>query len=348
MWGFWQMRLLNNRIAAVLASLGLTLALSGCGLFSPDGDVGYQLPSAPVAPAAPKPVKVAKGELPPAAAPLSNGPASDYPITIGDPYSVGGVSYTPADVWNYDEVGYIAMDRSGGNTISGAHHTLPIPSYVEVTSLDTGKTILVRIERRGPMNGTQTIALSPGAIGQLGASPSTPVRVRRVNPQEPERAALRSGRAAPDRMETPMSLVNVLKLKLPGGAGSAPVSSVAVAPSNTGSNSGLALPPLDGAPPRVATAGPPPLPKQVVPKPAPKPVIAAAPVGAPGYVVQAGAFSTRDRADRVARAIGGKVTNSNGLYRVRVGPYGSRQAAEASLAKVKGAGYSEARIYSDG
>ncbi|MBS1239796.1 MAG: Rare lipoprotein precursor [Proteobacteria bacterium] len=217
------MRLSNRKIAAGLAAVGLTTTLSGCGLFAPD-DVAYELPAAPVAPAAPgKPVKAA------AAAPVANGPAADYPIVIGDPYVVNGVTYTPSDVWNYDEVGYLAMDRAGGNTISGSHHTLPVPSYVEVTSLDTGKTILVRLERRGPMNGSAVIALSPGAIAQLGASPTTPVRVRRVNPQEPERAALRSGQRAPDRMETPMSLVNVLKLKLPAGGGPAPVA-VAAAP----------------------------------------------------------------------------------------------------------------------
>ena len=232
-------------------------ALSGCGLFASD-DVAYELPSAQPAPT--KPSKRAAAELAPASTALAaNGPASDYPVTIGAPYSIGGVSYTPTDVWNYDEVGYIAMDRAGGNTISGSHHTLPLPSYVEVTSLDTGKTILVRIERRGPMNGPELVALSPGAIAQLGASPSTPVRVRRVNPQEPERAALRAGRAAPDRMDTPMSLVAVLKLKLPGaGTGAAPVSTVAVAPSNAGpvasAGSSLALPPLDGADTPVRTA----------------------------------------------------------------------------------------------
>jgi len=328
------------------------MPLAGCGgLFAPDAPA-YALPPAPdaavqTAAAGPvKPVKVADAKLVPAAQ-GANGPAADYPVTIGDPYSIAGVTYTPADVWNFDEVGYAAMDQAGGNTVSGAHHTLPLPSYVEVTSLDTGKTILVRLERRGPMNGSQVIALSPGAIAQLGASPTTPVRVRRVNPQEPERAALRAGRPASARMDTPMSLVNVLRLKLPGGGGSstAPISTVAVAPSNAaeGSSSSLALPPLDEPPVRTVAAPPPP-PKQVMPKPAPKPAIAAA----GGFVVQAGAFSTRDRADRVARVIGGDVTSSGGLYRVRVGPYSSRQAAEASLAKVKAAGYSDARIYSDG
>ncbi|MBO9604039.1 MAG: SPOR domain-containing protein [Novosphingobium sp.] len=299
----------------------------------------------------------------------ANGPAADYPVTIGDPYTVAGTSYTPADVWNYDQVGAIAPDPAGGGAISGSHHTLPIPSYVEVTSLDTGRTILVRLERRGPMNGNQLIGLSPGAIAQLGASPSTLVRVRRVNPPEPERAALRAGQSAPLRMDTPMSLVNVLRLKLPGAgpvpmpSAPPPLASAAVPPSNAGGapstgSEPLALPPLDGRkdtlPRPVGTAAPkapparpaPPLPAPVptaAPKPAPKPVTASAAKGT--LVVQAGAFSTRERAERVAKAIGGTVSPAGKLFRVRVGPFATRQQAEASLAKVKAAGYSDARIY---
>ncbi|HTO28870.1 MAG TPA: SPOR domain-containing protein [Devosia sp.] len=325
----------NKNIALGLVSLGVAAALVGCGA-SGDGG-GAALASAPV----------------------PNGPAADYPIVVGNPYIIAGVTYTPADVWNYDEVGYVSVDSAGGNTISGANHVLPLPSYAEVTSLETGRTILVRIERRGPMGSHDVVALSPGAAQQLGVADGTPVRVRRVNPQEPERAALRAGKPAPDRMDTPMSLVNVLKLKLPNG----------------GPPASLALPkelPSAGVdvPPKLANAGPPvpapvqPAPVAVAPKPAPqvaarppavqvapKPPAAKPPAAKPatrGFVVQAGAFSTKDRADKVAKALGGQVSKSGSLYRVRTGPFPTRNAADASLAKVKAAGYSDARIYSEG
>ena len=80
---------------------------------------------------------------------------SDYPVRLGSPFQVGNVTYTPADVPAYDEVGYASWygkELQGRNTangeifmptaITGAHKTLPMPSYVEVTSLDTGRTIL--------------------------------------------------------------------------------------------------------------------------------------------------------------------------------------------------------------
>lgn len=158
-----------------------------------------------------------KAKAPPLApadsAPQTNGPGADFPVTLGEQYSVGNTVYTPADVMNYDAVGYVAVDGEGTG-ISAAHHTLPIPSYVEVTSLKSGRTILVRVDRRGPMDSNRVIALSPGAAEQLGLADHDTVRVRRVNPPEPERAVLRAGGAAPERMPTPAPLLAVLTRRL--------------------------------------------------------------------------------------------------------------------------------------
>src|SRR3546814_5701897 len=70
--------------------------------------------------------------------------------------------------------------------ISAAHKTLPLPSYVEVTSLETGRTILVRINDRGPFVSGRVIDLSSAAAEQLGMKRKgvAAVRVRRVNPPE--------------------------------------------------------------------------------------------------------------------------------------------------------------------
>jgi rare lipoprotein A len=66
------------------------------------------------------------------------------------------------------------------------------------------------------------------------------------------------------------------------------------------------------------------------------------------FAVQAAAMSTAERAQKVAGAIGGSVTKSGRYYRVHTGPFATRQQAEASLAKVRAAGYSDARIYTNG
>ena len=66
------------------------------------------------------------------------------------------------------------------------------------------------------------------------------------------------------------------------------------------------------------------------------------------FVVQAAAFSTAERAERAARTLDGNVTRAGRYYRVRTGPFATRGEAEASLAKVRAAGYSDARILTNG
>ncbi|MBW8755370.1 MAG: SPOR domain-containing protein [Sphingomonadales bacterium] len=270
-----------------------------------------------------------------------NGPAADYPVVLGDPIQIGGTTYTPEDRLNYDAVGYADIGGDGGETISAAHKTLPLPSYVEVTSLESGKTILARVVRRGPMD-DRLIALSPGAASQLGLAGSArpAVRVRRVNPPEQERALLRAGSHAPERMATPKGLLDALNRKLNTGA-------VVLSPKPQASPA--PAPRLAPAP--LSTPKPPPPAKPVVttaatPTPSPRSSPAAAPRSAAQgtTIVQVGAFSAQDRAGGIAAKLGGHVSAAGRFWRVRLGPFATRGQAEAALAKAKAAGYSDARI----
>jgi rare lipoprotein A len=81
------------------------------------------------------------------------------------------------------------------------------------------------------------------------------------------------------------------------------------------------------------------------PQPATRPVVSTA-EGA--FVVQVAALRSFDRAQRVASSIGGQVSQTGSLYRIRTGPFATRGQAEASLAKVRAAGYSDARIFTNG
>ena len=84
------------------------------------------------------------------------------------------------------------------------------------------------------------------------------------------------------------------------------------------------------------------------------PVIQTVPTAAPvaqasgNFMVQAATFSTEERATRAAATLGGVVTPSGNFFRVRTGPFTTRNAAEASLANVRAAGYSDARILTGG
>jgi peptidoglycan lytic transglycosylase len=75
--------------------------------------------------------------------------------------------------------------------MTAAHPTLPIPSYVQVTSLQTQRTVIVRINDRGPFHSDRLIDLSYVAAYKLGilASGSATVEVRSILPAEMVAAA---------------------------------------------------------------------------------------------------------------------------------------------------------------
>lgn len=140
-------------------------------------------------------------------------PVSDWPVRIGPPYTVRGVTYTPAADPTYDMLGLASWygNESGNRTangekfrakaITGAHTTLPLPSYVEVTALTTGRTILVRVNDRGPFVRGRILDLSRGAAEELGVRASGPVQVRvhLADPPEADRERLRHGKPAAPR-----------------------------------------------------------------------------------------------------------------------------------------------------
>lgn len=144
-------------------------------------------------------------------------PVSDWPVRVGPPYAVRGVTYVPAADPTYDMLGLASWygNESGNRTANGekfkakwvtaAHTTLPLPSYVEVTALGTGRTILVRVNDRGPFVRGRILDLSRGAAEELGVRASGPaqVRVRLVDPPEADRAALRHGKPATRRPDAP-------------------------------------------------------------------------------------------------------------------------------------------------
>ena len=300
-----------------------------------------------------------------------SGPAADYPVVVGEPFTIGSTTYKPVDQLNYDAVGMAVVGEGAG--VSAAHKTLPLPSYIEVTALDSGRTILVRVERRGPMVNDQLVELSPAAAVQLGfgSDKPAPVRVRRVNPPEAERALLRQGGDAPERMATPEGLLRVLRRNLKDaptllaqpaasappavpGAPAVPAGMVgtAGAPSSAGASSPVAVPDeiaASNAPERKGANVPTtatPVVQPVPPKSAApaSPPASPAPAASGSIVVQVAAFSVEASARKIAAQIGGFVVHPGKYWLVRMGPYPSRAKAAPALEKAKAAGYSDARI----
>lgn len=305
--------------------------------------------------------------LPPAIGDRQGGAiVADSPVRVGPPYQIGGVTYTPRDE-RYDQVGlasFYGQELAGRPTangesfnpggISAAHRTLPLPSYVEVTSLETGQTILVRINDRGPFSPDRIVDLSLGAAQMLGIANrgTAPVRVRRVDPPDADRVALRSGRAAPERLAASPQLLAALRTQFDRGGGTIPdarppeTSRGATIAGSSTATAPVAPQSSDSPPPGVSwieetargTATPPP---RATP----------APAATSGYYVQLGAFSNAGNAQRLAgraRSLGNVVVDSTGsMRRVRLGPYADAATAEQALARARSAGYHDARIFRD-
>jgi rare lipoprotein A len=111
---------------------------------------------------------------------------------VGNPYVVAGRTYVPEYDPHYRATGLASWygdDFHGRYTangeifdldgISAAHPTMPLPSYARVTNLENGRSLIVRVNDRGPYAGNRIIDLSKRASKLLGfySRGTTPVRV---------------------------------------------------------------------------------------------------------------------------------------------------------------------------
>ncbi|HEY0316486.1 MAG TPA: septal ring lytic transglycosylase RlpA family protein [Sphingomonas sp.] len=254
---------------------------------------------------------------------------ADTPVKLGRPYAAGGKVYAPADDSRYDRTGLASWygnreqghatangERFDRRRVSAAHPTLPMPSYVAVTRLDTGRTMLVRINDRGPYARDRILDLSEEAARQLGIDQAGTalVRVRRVTPDASQRDALRRG--------YPVMLASVAPTATPPRAGRMAISK---AP---------ALSPTAVAPPPDA---------EYPPEPAPSPYSASPIVLRPAASeILVASPADPDAADALASALapeGGHVVAAGGGYRVVTGPYPDEAARTAALARLRARGY---------
>lgn len=101
---------------------------------------------------------------------------------LGSPYKIAGRWYVPREDHTYDATGiasWYGSDFHGRKTANGevydmnaltaAHTTLPLPSYAYVTNLDNSRTVLVRINDRGPYAHDRIIDLSRQTARALGS-----------------------------------------------------------------------------------------------------------------------------------------------------------------------------------
>jgi len=268
---------------------------------------------------------------------------------VGKPYQIGETWYYPKEQPDYDETGIASWygpsfyghatangEIYNAGDITAAHRTLPMPVNVRVTNLDNGKSIIVRVNDRGPYAKGRIIDVSEAAAKLLGFYNQGTARVRVTyiaRSTQPDGEPLKTNDTPPEvaaavpAVPTPDVAIDKLPI----------VPSAPVAP-----------------PVRVAS----------LPKPAPDPVPAEAglPTGQVSEVpvpvtthlyVQVGAFSSYENAMRLRDQLGGDLrvstTKKNGqtLYRVRSAPMDKNEDADAALARLSELGSNDAHIVVD-
>lgn len=314
---------------------------------------------------------------------------------IGKPYQIDGAWYYPAEDYSYAETGiasWYGSDFHGKYTANGelydmndltaAHRTLPMPSLVRVTNLDNGRSIVIRVNDRGPFARGRIIDVSRRSAQLLGFEKigTAKVRVEIMADESRQLAALARRTPGPDDEKVaavPAGQVSVQALAPPPGTTAAPPPAQPQArptyatPSQTASSAARSGRPTANPPPPSVAAQDPARPTaqqaqiaaaQTAPTtadgttvPAPNGQVVVVPVQPTAIYVQAGAFANVQNAQRLSNTLSSIAptqlsyiqVGTQPMYRVRLGPVASVADADKMLERVVAAGYPEARIVVD-
>jgi rare lipoprotein A len=273
-------------------------------------------------------------------------PRAEPRSASGNPpfYEVGGHRYLVlASAAGYRERGvasWYGPDFHGLRTATGerydmfamtaAHKTLPIPCYARVTNLSNGRSVVVRINDRGPFVSNRIIDLSYTAANRLDM-------VRNGTAFVEVETLMPAGSGAGSTAELPVTTPTA-------SAASAGLSSV---PPVTAPLQPAAVPPVSPAPPPATAAAVP------VTPPAP----ATAPVAMMSrFYIQVGAYAQPENARRAAQKLRDAGLDhvstlppapDQPLQRVRIGPIASVQEFDQLIARLSALGFPAARLAQD-
>ena len=309
---------------------------------------------------------------------ISSGAVATPHYKVGNPYRVGSEWYYPKENTSYDHVGiaswygpqFHGKRTANGeifdeNKLTAAHPTLPLPVLVRVTNLENGKSIIVRVNDRGPFVAGREIDLSKEGAKELGymRKGTAKVRVqyiaRAALPGDPDYGLLKVAsddssaktfvaakpKTAPDERKVavtaPVQRVSVVSAGLGSTltapdistlprTKSEPVASMKPIPDETNANTASPTAGSDGS--NTPTILP-----------------------ADKLYVQAGSFQDLANAQKLQQQLSGmgKVTiqqtyvNGSPYYRVRVGPVSDLPSADSTLQQVISDGHPGARIVTD-
>lgn len=293
---------------------------------------------------------------------------------VGNPYLIMGQEYQPQENFNYVETGIASWygpgfhaektangEKYDQNELTAAHRTLQMPSLVRVTNLENGRSVVLRVNDRGPFAKGRIIDVSSKAADLLRMKGRGTAKVRvETLPAESRRIAedakagrdtrgyeiALNGNPQPANPAQPVTLyptptaVSVQTLTPADTMAAAQVASVESVPLEP-----ARLTPVQG---HIAPDG----------RFMPSPVVtqqAVPPASATNIYIQAGAFGDQNNANRLSQSLASygpaKVyptfVNGQNFYRVRLGPYASVEQADTALAQLSAQAAPNAKIVLD-
>ncbi len=282
-------------------------------------------------------------------------PAPSQPVPagykLGTPYVVAGIRYFPRFDAKYDETGiaswygepFHGRDTANGerydmNELSAAHKTMPMPSTVRVTNLENGRTLMLRVNDRGPFVSGRIIDISRRGAQLLGFYRKGTAKVRvefiefaplTVVAKAPPPELEDDGIAAGDKPGPHRSADEVMRAESEPFEDRPDISSQYLdAPVQSVELGGIENDALTAQPdPANGTA-------------------------MSGMFIQVGAFAERSNAVRLARQLNPlspsviSAANVDGVtwFRVRMGPLADIAQADRLLDRTIAAGYADARL----
>ncbi|WP_299617028.1 septal ring lytic transglycosylase RlpA family protein [Pelagibius sp.] len=268
---------------------------------------------------------------------------------VGKPYQIKNIWYYPRVDFSYDETGIASWYGPGfhgkrtangevydQNALTAAHRTLPMPTMVQVTNLENGRSIRVRINDRGPFAHGRIIDLSKRGAELLGFLRQGTAKVR-VQVLEGESRRLESQAKGLE--------------PTPGAPPAVPVETVTVQQLPPVGGTAPAAPAPSAEPTRVAQASVLDASQASVPVAA-EPLVTQRAVRATRLYVQAGAFTQIANAERMRARLSGlgnvqisrAVIGDNRFFRVRVGPLRSVEEADSMLNRLLYNGITNAKV----
>jgi rare lipoprotein A len=321
------------------------LVLAGCAHAPPHVSPARQPPAAPAAPTTVLPRNAPDVYQIPDAVPR-NEPRSAFGnppfyVVAGHRYVVlpSASGYVERGVASWYGTEFHGLRTSTGEpydmfAMTAAHKTLPLPCYARVTNLSNGRSVVVRINDRGPFVANRIIDLSYSAATRLDM--------------------IRNG--------TAFVQVEVLTPAAPALTASMPVNAPAAQAASIGVSSvpPVSVPPVSAAPVSAPPGGAPSAGAAPVATAAAEPTAISHPPAGPApsgsFYIQVGAYSRPENASVAARKLRAAGMENvltlapdarQPLQRVRVGPIASVQQFDATIERLNSLGFPNARLAQD-